>query len=229
MIRACIFDLDGTLAKTQESIARPVNRVLAEYGFSEQPVEKFNYYAGDGLRNSLKRAMWDSAALLPEGERPSEAVLVQYLEEGILRAQQYFREDPLYHVEPYPHIPEMLSELGQAGIRKAVFSNKPHQGAVEVIESIFGKGTFDWIQGQTDRIPIKPHPAGVFEILKILEVGREECLYVGDTNTDMITGHAAGIFTVGVTWGFRPRKELEDYRADAIIDDPMELPVLAQA
>ena len=223
MIRACIFDLDGTLTRTQESIARPVNRVLGEYGLPAMPVENFNYYAGDGLKNSLKRALADAAKLVPAASRPSAQELERYLEEGILRAEEYFGADPLYHVEPYPHVRELLEQLGEAGIRKAVFSNKPHAGAVEVTETIFGKGAFDHIQGQSDRVPIKPDPAGVFEILRIFGLEREECIYIGDTNTDMLTGHAAGVFTVGVTWGFRPREELEAFHADAIIDDPLEL------
>ena len=135
-------------------------------------------------------------------------------------------EDPLYHVEPYPHVIESLHALKDKGIKIAVFSNKPHESAVNVVETIFGKGLFDHVQGQTDRIPIKPDPAGVYEILKKIGVKKEECLYFGDTNTDMMTGHNAGLYTVGVTWGFRPRAELEEYKADCIIDSAADIPGL---
>ena len=103
-----------------------------------------------------------------------------------------------------------------------MFSNKPHLSAVNVVETILGKNTFDHIQGQTDRIPIKPDPTGVFEILDRFGLSKEECLYFGDINTDMMTGKNAGVYTVGVTWGFRPREELEKYHADRIIDCPKD-------
>lgn len=215
MIKACIFDLDGTLTRTQESIARPINMTLKYYGLPEQPVEDYNYFAGDGIKNALERAL--------KAAGDTEAA---YLEEGLPMCRKWMNEDPLYHVEPYPHVIESLHALKDKGIKIAVFSNKPHESAVNVVETIFGKGLFDHVQGQTDRIPIKPDPAGVYEILKEFGVKKEECLYFGDTNTDMMTGHNAGLYTVGVTWGFRPRAELEEYKADCIIDSAADIPGL---
>lgn len=215
MIKACIFDLDGTLTRTQESIARPINMTLKYYGLPEQPVEDYNYFAGDGIKNALERAL--------KAAGDTEAT---HLEEGLPMCRKWMNEDPLYHVEPYPHVIESLHALKDKGIKIAVFSNKPHESAVNVVETIFGKGLFDHVQGQTDRIPIKPDPAGVYEILKEFGVKKEECLYFGDTNTDMMTGHNAGLYTVGVTWGFRPRAELEEYKADCIIDSAADIPGL---
>ncbi|MCI7685703.1 MAG: HAD family hydrolase [Eubacteriales bacterium] len=215
MIKACIFDLDGTLTRTQESIARPINMTLKYYGLPEQPVEDYNYFAGDGIKNALERAL--------KAAGDTEAA---HLEEGLPMCRKWMNEDPLYHVEPYPHVIESLHALKDKGIKIAVFSNKPHESAVNVVETIFGKGLFDHVQGQTDRIPIKPDPAGVYEILKEFGVKKEECLYFGDTNTDMMTGHNAGLYTVGVTWGFRPRAELEEYKADCIIDSAADIPGL---
>jgi len=215
MIKACIFDLDGTLTRTQESIARPINMTLKYYGLPEQPVEDYNYFAGDGIKNALERAL--------KAAGDTEA---SHLEEGLPMCRKWMNEDPLYHVEPYPHVIESLHALKDKGIKIAVFSNKPHESAVNVVETIFGKGLFDHVQGQTDRIPIKPDPAGVYEIIKEFGVKKEECLYFGDTNTDMMTGHNAGLYTVGVTWGFRPRAELEEYKADCIIDSAADIPGL---
>ena len=215
MIKACIFDLDGTLTRTQESIARPINMTLKYYGLPEQPVEDYNYFAGDGIKNALERAL--------KAAGDTEAA---HLEEGLPMCRKWMNEDPLYHVEPYPHVIESLHALKEKGIKIAVFSNKPHESAVNVVETIFGKGLFDHVQGQTDRIPIKPDPAGVYEILKEFGVKKKECLYFGDTNTDMMTGHNAGLYTVGVTWGFRPRAELEEYKADCIIDSAADIPGL---
>lgn len=215
MIKICIFDLDGTLARTQASIARPVNMTLAHFGLPEQPVEAFNYYAGDGLRNALKRALRDAGD--PEGK---------YLEEGFPMCKAWMEEDPAYLVEPYEYVTESLGELKRMGIKIAVLSNKPHVSAVMVVEKIFGKGVFDHIQGQTDRIGIKPDPSGVYEILDKFDASASECLYFGDTNTDMLTAHNAGVTAVGVSWGFRPREELEKYDADIIIDSAAQIPGL---
>jgi len=215
MIKICIFDLDGTLAATQESIARPVNMTLALYGLPPQPVEAFNYFAGDGIKNALKRA------LIASGDTEAS-----HLEEGLPKCRAWMQEDPCYKAKPYDHIEWALDELKKRGVKIAVFSNKPHESAVSVVETIFGKGVFDHIQGQTDRIPIKPDPTGVFEILDKFGAKKEECLYFGDTNTDMQTGNNAGVTTVGVTWGFRPRSELEANNADIIIDSPEEIPGL---
>ena len=218
MRKICIFDLDGTLAETQESIARPVNMTLEHFGLPAQPVEAFNYYAGDGIRNALMRALIDA------GDTEAE-----YLEEGLPMCRKWMQEDPAYHVRPYDHIIWALGELKRMGIKIAVFSNKPHASAIGVVETIFGKGIFDHIQGQTDRIPIKPDPSGVYEILEIFGADKSECLYFGDTNTDMLTAHNAGVTAVGVTWGFRPRSELEEYKADIIIDSAAEIPGLIEA
>ena len=215
MIKICIFDLDGTLAATQESIARPVNMTLALYGLPPQPVEAFNYFAGDGIKNALKRA------LIASGDTEAS-----HLEEGLPKCRAWMQEDPCYKAKPYDHIEWALDELKKRGVKIAVFSNKPHESAVSVVETIFGKGVFDHIQGQTDRIPIKPDPTGVFEILEKFGAKKEECLYFGDTNTDMQTGNNAGVTTVGVTWGFRPRSELEANNTDIIIDSPEEIPGL---
>lgn len=212
MIKVCIFDLDGTLVRTQESIARPVNMTLEHFGLPAQRVEAFNYFAGDGLKNALKRA------LIASGDTEAS-----HLEEGFPMCRAWMQEDPCYHAEPYEHVVEALEELKSRGVKIAVLSNKPHESAVSVVETIFGKGLFDHIQGQTDGVPIKPDPAGVYQILERFDADRSECLYFGDTNTDMMTAHNAGVTAVGVTWGFRPRSELEEYKADILIDSAAEI------
>lgn len=215
MIKVCIFDLDGTLVRTQESIARPVNMTLEYFGLPAQRVEAFNYFAGDGLKNALRRA------LIASGDTDAS-----HLEEGFPMCRAWMQEDPCYHAEPYEHVVQALDELKRCGVKIAVLSNKPHESAVSVVETIFGKGLFDHIQGQTDSVPIKPDPSGVYQILERFGADRSECLYFGDTNTDMLTAHNAGVTAVGVTWGFRPRSELEEYKADILIDSAEEIPGL---
>ncbi len=216
MYKVCIFDLDGTIADTVESIAHVGNQTLRAFGLPEIPVKDYNFYAGDGADVQVKRML----AAVPGGDKVDyEEVRTQY--------RKWFAENPFYHVKPYDGILELLEGLKAQGIKIAVLSNKPHGAAVEVVHKIFGQDMFHKIQGQTSEIPRKPSPIGALAVAKEFGALPQECLYCGDTNTDMDTGKAAGMFTIGVTWGFRPRTELEEHHADKIVDQPSEILELA--
>lgn len=212
MIKACIFDLDGTIADTVESIAVVGNRLLRHYGLQEEPVENYNFYAGDGADELVKRILHAAHG----------AETVDY-EEARTLYRKWFEEDPFYHVKPFAGILQLLTALKEEGIKIGVCSNKPHHAAVDVVNKIFGADLFDKVQGQTAEIPRKPSPLGPLAIAREFGADTQECLYMGDTNTDMDTGKAAGMFTIGVTWGFRPRKELEEHQACKIVDKPSEI------
>ncbi len=212
MYKVCIFDLDGTLADSVESIAYSANRAIGKFGFSPNPVENYKRYAGDGAPEMLRRSLRDA------GDEKLEYFDRVHEEYRIL-----FEKDCMYRVVPYDGIRECLRALKAAGISITVLSNKPHQRAVDVVEALFGKGYFDMIQGMRDESTRKPSPKGALQIAEALGARPEECVYLGDTDTDMKTGKAAGMYTVGVTWGFRSRKELEENHADQIIDRPQEL------
>lgn len=216
MYKVCIFDLDGTIADTVESIAHVGNQTLRAFGLPEIPVKDYNFYAGDGADVQVKRML----AAVPGGDKVDyEEVRTQY--------RKWFAENPFYHVKPYDGILELLEGLKAQGIKIAVLSNKPHGAAVEVVHKIFGQDMFHKVQGQTSEIPRKPSPIGALAVAKEFGALPQECLYCGDTNTDMDTGKAAGMFTIGVTWGFRPRTELEEHHADKIVDQPSEILELA--
>ena len=216
MYKVCIFDLDGTIADTVESIAHVGNQTLRAFGLPEIPVKDYNFYAGDGADVQVKRML----AAVPGGDKVDyEEVRTQY--------RKWFAENPFYHVKPYDGILELLEGLKAQGLKIAVLSNKPHGAAVEVVHKIFGRDMFHKIQGQTSEIPRKPSPIGALAVAKEFGALPQECLYCGDTNTDMDTGKAAGMFTIGVTWGFRPRTELEEHHADKIVDQPSEILELA--
>ena len=142
--------------------------------------------------------------------------------------KRLFEKDCMYHVNPYPGIPEALEALKKMGVLIAVLSNKPHFRTVDVVEGLFGKGYFDLIQGMTDEATRKPDPRGALLLAEKAGAKPARCMYVGDTDTDMQTGNRAGMFTIGVTWGFRTREELEKNQAGCIIDHPMRLPELAK-
>ncbi|HJB87988.1 MAG TPA: HAD family hydrolase [Candidatus Blautia excrementigallinarum] len=211
MIRACVFDLDGTLANTLESMSSVANRILAELGLETLPADNFRYYSGEGADMLVRRCLIDA------GDKD-----LTHYEEMRKIYRERFDEDPLYKVVPYPGIPEMLREMKKRGIYTAVCSNKPHEAAVKVIASLFGD-SFDLVIGQSDRIRRKPAPDAPLKAAETFGVRPGECMYAGDTRTDMLTGKAAGMYTVGVLWGFRDREELESSGADTVVNSPEEL------
>lgn len=211
-MRGVIFDLDGTLSDSIISIAYCANRALKKYGLSPFVTDRYKYFVGDGAATLIHRCVENQ-----ETDRSDlyEQVKAEY--------DRLFAVDCMYQVKPYPGIVELLQELKKRQIPIAVLSNKPHPNTLKVIHDLFGDDMFTIVQGQIPQIEKKPSPDGVLYIAEKLGIPAEQFLYVGDTNTDMQTGKNAGAFTVGVLWGFRDRKELEDNDADAIIETPMEL------
>ena len=134
-----------------------------------------------------------------------------------------YEQFSMYKVKVFEGIMELLESLKNKNIKIAVLTNKPHNRAIDVVTGLFGKNYFDIVLGQSDDFERKPSPQGALIISKEFNVKPEECVYLGDTNTDMITGKSAGMFTVGVLWGFRDRQELVDNNADYIIEKPLDL------
>lgn len=212
MYELCIFDLDGTLADTLESMAYSANQILKELNLKEQPAQAFRYYAGEGVYELCKRVL--AAAGDPKGH---------YYERFLEGYRFWFAKYCMYQVKPYAGIKELLLELKKRKVKTAVLSNKPHQQAIDVVHDLFGKDCFDLIQGQQEGIPRKPDPAGALHIAHLAGVRPDCCLYLGDTDTDMQTGNGAGMHTVGVLWGFRPREELEENHAQYLAATPMDI------
>ena len=211
MIKACIFDLDGTLCDSVVSIGTCVNHVLEEFSLPQIEMEKYKIFVGDGVHQLIVRAL----AYVKADEALVEPVQKRYLER--------FQEECLYEVRPYEGIRDMLQAIRERGIPMAVLSNKPHENTKKVIAALFGEDLFTLVRGQQAGVPRKPDPAGALLEARELGAAPEECLYVGDTATDMQTGNTAGMQTVGVLWGFRDRQELKESGAKHIIGQPMEL------
>ena len=218
MLKAAIFDLDGTLSDTLTSIAYSANASLRKEGLSELPRENFRYYAGDGARELVRRYLKDAKNISAKYDPHDEANLDHYCESYMEEFSKYC----MYQVKPFAGIPELLGSLKAAGARLAVLSNKPDAQAREVAESLFGTGTFDHIEGQREGVPRKPAPDGALRIAESFGLKASECMYLGDSDTDMKTGRAAGMYTVGVLWGFRGKDELLKSGAQAVIDRPEE-------
>ena len=133
-----------------------------------------------------------------------------------------YEKDTMHDTKPFPGICEMLNTLKARGIKLAVLSNKPDNVTCDVVKKIFGE-TFDHCQGKINGVPAKPDPLSVISILDKLNVKNDECVFVGDTNVDIITAKNAGLVSIGVLWGFRDYDELKNADADYIIDNPEEI------
>ena len=212
MKKAVIFDLDGTLADTIASITYCGNLALSRFGLPSFGEEDYKHFVGDGAAMLIRRA------LLAAGDERLE-----HFDEVYETYLEIFAKDCMYQVKPYEGICALLEELKRLSVRIAVLSNKPDRDSLRVVEALVGKGYFDFVQGQREDIPRKPDPAGVYRIMEAFVLPAGDFLYVGDSGVDMKTGRAAGIFTVGVLWGFRDREELVENGADAVISKPLEL------
>ena len=212
MYKAAIFDLDGTLTDTLESMAVAGNKTLEGVGLEKRSIEEYKYFAGDGADTLVRRM------LVAAGDTECKLFDKAY---NLYRKQ--FAIDCTYKVKTYDGIMEMVKQMKDKGMKLAVLSNKPHARAVEVVYKFFGEGLFDIVQGQVDGVAKKPDPQGAILIAKKLGVETNECLYVGDTDVDMKTGKSADMFTVGVLWGFRDEEELRTNGADKIVSKPSEI------
>ncbi len=211
MTELIIFDLDGTLLDTIDDLATSVNYALRKNGYPEHELAEYPFFVGNGIYKLIERAM-------PESERTDE---------NVLRLRQdfvaYYTQHNTDLTAPYPGIGELIAELSRRGIGMAVASNKYQEATLKLVTHYFGTGTFRVVLGQREGIAPKPDPAIVSDILAATGITREATLYVGDSGVDMRTAANAGLRSVGVTWGFRPRKELEDNGAVHLIDSPGEL------
>ena len=211
--KCCIFDLDGTLVNSIHALAYCTNQALERCGVENQVnEEQMMAIVGDGYKTQMRRS------LIACGDTE----LVHY-EEILPIYMEVFAKHCLYEMHAYDGIMELLSYVREKGMKIAVVSNKPHAQAIDTVEYVFGKGFFDTIIGEKEGIPKKPDPTGALTAAKELGALPEECLYFGDTNTDMQTGKNAGMSTVGVLWGFRSRKELEQFSPDYLIENPMDM------
>lgn len=213
-----IFDLDGTLVDTLADIAAAMNAALAARGFPTHAVEAYKTMVGDGALVLAQRT-------LP----PAEAATTGLAEACAREYSLQYRALGHGLARPYDGITALLADLRALGVAAAVLSNKPHELAVECVDEFFPRGTFRVVLGQRPGTPRKPDPAGVHEIIRSLGAEPARCLYVGDTPTDMETAAAAGLPSVGVTWGFRPEDELRAAGAWRIVRHPSGILALTEA
>jgi phosphoglycolate phosphatase len=209
--RGIIFDLDGTLLDTLQDIGNAANNVLVRHGFPTHPISTYRCFVGDGVRMLLSRALPD--------EHRDEATLRACLE----TMQGEYLRNLNKTTRPYPGIPELLAELKQRSFLSAVLSNKPDEFTASCIKEYFGRDQFDPIIGLRSGRPRKPDPAGALEIAARWSTPPEDIAYLGDSGTDMETAKAAGMFPIGVLWGYRTKSELLAAGAKRLLKAPSDL------
>jgi len=209
--QAVIFDLDGTLLDTLEDLADSGNSVLARYGFAVHPTDAYRYFVGDGIDALVRR-------ILPQRTHDQSTIdefTEAYREEYGRRWDRKTR--------PYDGIEELLGVLTVQKIRIAVLSNKPDGVTKKCVGELLGGWAFDVVMGHHEGIARKPDPAAALQIAERWGLPPSRIVYVGDTATDMQTAVAAGMYPVGVLWGFRTEEELRANGAKVLIRQPAEL------
>lgn len=207
--KAVIFDLDGTLLYTLDDLADSLNQVLREEGLPTHNNEDYRLMVGNGLEMLVARAL-PAGLRIPAHVRP---VLKKFVE--LYRARQCDQ------TRPYTGVKDMLKALSGKGIKLAILSNKNHSNTVEIVEHYF-PGIFQAVMGMKAEYPGKPDPAGALEIAAQLALLPQQIIFLGDSNVDIKTAIAAGMFPVGAAWGYRSREELQEAGASDTIDSPLE-------
>lgn len=208
---AVIFDLDGTLLDTLKDLGDAMNRVLKVHGWPEHPESAYKKFVGNGATRLIERAV------------PRDARTPEVIKECLREFLDDYRQNWAVNTRPYPGIPELLEGLQRHQIIMSVLSNKIHDFTLMCVNRFLPSFTFAQVLGEREGIPKKPDPAGALEIVQETGIPAEKTLYVGDTAIDMQTARAAGMFAVGVLWGFREREELEENGADALVERPEEI------
>ena len=208
--KVVVFDLDGTLLDTLEDIAHCCNKVLVTFGFRDHPVAAYSHFVGEGARRLIEKTT---------GLKSTELLI----DTMCSAFEELYAKEGAVCTALYEGIESMLNVLKSKGIYLAVLSNKPHVLVELCIEHYFPEDTFVKVLGECKGTPRKPAPDALLKIIDSLHVNKEDVLFVGDTKTDMQTGSNARVDRCGVLWGFRERKELEEYGATFVVETPEAL------
>lgn len=210
MIKAVLFDLDGTVANSILDLADNTNKVLAKYGFPTHKTDDYKQLVGNGIAKMVERA-------LPKNVRNTD-IMSRVTDEFILLYKDHYCDK----TEVYPDINSLLDTLKSKGLKLAVITNKAQPIAELVVKKLCGD-RFDIVFGKNDGFPSKPDPMGTKYVMEKLSVLPDECLFVGDSNVDIACAVNSGALPVGVLWGYRDETELLNAGAKAIVNNPLEI------
>lgn len=212
--KGIIFDLDGTLVNSLEDIADAMNKVLQSLDYPTHSYDDYQYFIGSGLRNLVSKA-------LPETNNDENQI-----EKSLNSMIDMYRDNCTNQTKAYQGIVELLNELKSRKLKLGVFSNKADALTKEITKALF-PDVFDPIVGLSTESLKKPNPFEALEISKSWGLQPEEMIFVGDSGIDMQTATNANMHAVGVSWGYRPEKELMENGAQHILNHPLDLiPIL---
>lgn len=212
MKKLAIFDLDGTLLNTIKDLGEAANYALDRNGFHTHSMASYPFFVGNGVKRLIER-------VLPEDARKKPQVIEAMLKDFKL----YYDEHNTDRTKPYEGIPQLLEQLQEKGVAMAVASNKYQLATDKIINHFFPNIEWAAVVGQSEGVPVKPDPSVIFMILAQAKVAKQDVLFIGDSGVDMETARRACIDSVGVTWGFRPMKELIEYHANVIVNKPNDI------
>lgn len=210
LIKACIFDLDGTLLNTIEDICDSLNESLKKHGYSVHSVEDCKKFVGSGTKKLIYRAM----GIIPSDEEYKK-VFNDYLE--------LYEQRLLNKTKPYKGIFNILTLLQEKNIPISVFSNKPQSLAERAVKYYFPDIDFSAIFGQNNDYPRKPDPTVALKISEIVNINPKEIAFIGDSVQDYKTARNAGMIPVSVLWGYQEKKDIESVGAHCFFDNTKEL------
>ena len=207
--KTIIFDLDGTLLDTLGDLSSSVNYALRQHGMPERSKAEVRRFLGNGMRRLIEQSVAEGT-----DEKTTEAVMRDF--------RQYYLEHSLDETAPYDGIGELLHQLRDMNVQTAIVSNKLDP-AVKELHQHFFSDTIRIAIGESPSIRRKPAPDMVDECIRLLGCDRQTCLYVGDSEVDLLTARNASLPCCSVSWGFRDREQLIKAGATTIIDKPEEL------
>ena len=213
------FDLDGTLLDTIADLAEACRLMLDDIGAPQRTPAEVHSFVGKGMAVLVERCLTH--------DKPPTA---DALHAAIESFKRHYTEVNGRFTQIYPGVLDGLQAWQASGLKMGVVTNKPHRFTTLCCDHFFPAGTFEVVFGQRDEVPRKPDPAAALEAAGILGLPVAECAYVGDSGIDMKFAQNAGMFGIGVSWGFRSVQELRENGAQAIVDHPRELlPFAGQA
>lgn len=205
------FDLDGTLVDSLQDLAEAMEFALKELNLPGHELDKYRYFVGNGVRKLVYRALGKEH----EDLYPKARALFD----------EYYKHHCLDHTKPYEGMVDLIEKLRHDGHIIGVVTNKPDELAKKITHHLFGKNV-DFVCGQLEKLPVKPHPTFVNKKMQEYHAKKKQCLFIGDSDVDILTGRNAGIKTIGVTWGNRDKEELIEAGASYIVSNAKQLEIL---
>lgn len=209
--KAVLFDLDGTLIDSLEDIANSMNTVLTRFGYPTHHIQSYKYFVGDGMENLVLRS-------LPETHKSEEIVSLCFN-----AVKEEYGKHWADNLHAYDGITQLLDELQMRNLKLTILSNKPNDLTKIVVTKFLSNWNFEEVFGAHPNMPKKPNPMAAKLIAKKIDILPGEFIYLGDTDTDMETANAAGMYAVGALWGFRTAEELISSGAQTLIKYPLDL------